>query len=164
MSNIVSARYADADRRTIAATCTDGSTMLVPAAQSNRHYRRIVHGDPDTGVAAIEIASFQRWSDLADARAALAAEVKAEAGRRIVDVMPEWKQRNAIAHAVALIRKVQLGGVLTADESASEAGYAAVWSRVSELRAASDRKEAEIAKLADLGAAETYAVEAGWPA
>jgi hypothetical protein len=66
--------------------------------------------------------------------------VKAEAQRRIVAFVPEWKQRSLIAQAAILAEKGRANW--TADELAAWNAGSAVWGRVAVLRAASDALEA----------------------
>ncbi len=66
--------------------------------------------------------------------------VKREAHRRIVAVVPEWKQRNLTAQATLLAEKGR--SAWTADELRDwNAGFA-IWSQVAAIRAASDAIEA----------------------
>lgn len=67
------------------------------------------------------------------------AGIKAEAHRRIVAFVPEWKQRNLLAQATLLIEKGR-GNWTTTETAAWEAGEA-VWAQVEAIRAASDALE-----------------------
>ena len=69
-------------------------------------------------------------------------QVKAEAGRRILDVCPEWKQRNHIATDLTYTKIVQAGGSLTPEQEDSRAAIEAVWGAVQALRSKSDEIEA----------------------
>ena len=71
-----------------------------------------------------------------------AEQVKAEAGRRILDVCPEWKQRNHIATDLTYAKIVQAGGSLTPEQEESRAAIEAVWVTVQTLRSKSDEIEA----------------------
>ena len=155
MPDLMNLRWADAAHACLLAE-RDGASVAIPADAANPDYAAILEGG-------LDIAPFRRWRGLEEAKAALVSDVKAEASARILAVMPEWKQRNATAHGLALVRKVQLGGVLTTDEQAAEARYSAAWSAVSAIRQASDVKEGEIAALKHLDAAESYDVLTGWP-
>ncbi len=84
--------------------------------------------------------------DLADA---LCREAKIEAGRRIITLAPEWKQRNATARGVELTDKKASGGTLTADEQAEVDAMKALWVAISAIRAASDDLETTIAGMDD---------------
>ena len=66
--------------------------------------------------------------------------IKAEAYRRIVAIVPEWRQRNLLAQASLLAEKGR-DNWSTAETAAWEAGEA-VWSQVAAIRAASDVLEA----------------------
>lgn len=67
--------------------------------------------------------------------------VKAEAYRRIVAILPEWKQRNLTARAVELSMKVAGGSSLTIDEQAEWDAGSALWQRIKVIRAKSDEIE-----------------------
>ncbi|MBF0334119.1 MAG: hypothetical protein HQL40_10815 [Alphaproteobacteria bacterium] len=95
-----------------------------------------------------------------DLRAALLAEVKAEAARRILAAAPEWKQRNATARAVELIRKGE--GAWTPEEAAEAAAIDLLWSRVKMIRAASDEIEGALMEAAP-EALGSFDIGAGWP-
>ncbi|MBF0391295.1 MAG: hypothetical protein HQL38_01320 [Alphaproteobacteria bacterium] len=95
-----------------------------------------------------------------DLRAALLAAVKAEAARRILATAPEWKQRNATARAVELIRKGE--SAWTPDEVAESAAIDLLWSRVKAIRAASDHMEAGLVAAAP-EALGSFDIGAGWP-
>jgi len=101
---------------------------------------------------------------VADRPAALAAwkdrlvsETKAEANRRIVAILPEWKQRNYTARAV---EKLAAGEVGDDEWNAMNAA----WTAIKAIRVASDGIEAEIAALTDEQAGQ-YDVAASnlWP-
>jgi hypothetical protein len=128
----------------------------IPAVPGNRDYDDLI-------ASGAEVDRYRRWETLETAQAALTAAVKAEASARILAFMPDWKQRNATAHGLAMVRKVQLGEELTADEIAAEDAYQAAWGYISSVRAASNVKEASIAALADLDAAEAFDLATGWP-
>ena len=69
-------------------------------------------------------------------------EVKAEAGRRILDVCPEWKQRNHIATDLTYTKIIQAGGSLTSEQEEKRAAIESVWVAVQTLRFKSDEIEA----------------------
>lgn len=73
--------------------------------------------------------------------AEMVAGVKAEAQRRILEILPEWKQRNLTARAAELAIK----GVSnwTAEETSEYEAGQAVWDRIKAIRAASDALEAQ---------------------
>jgi hypothetical protein len=74
------------------------------------------------------------------ARAAQVARVKAEASRRILEVVPEWKQRNLTAQAAQLAEKGRANW--TAEDLAAWNAGMAIWAQVAAVRAASDAIEA----------------------
>ncbi|MDG4650125.1 hypothetical protein P6F26_16880 [Roseibacterium sp. SDUM158017] len=81
-------------------------------------------------------------------------EVKAEAHRRIVAIVPEWKQRNLIAQASRLAEKGRANW--TAGELAAWDAGEAIWMQVSAIRTASDVIEAMDPIPADITAAELW--------
>jgi len=68
-------------------------------------------------------------------------EVKAEAGRRILDICPEWKQRNHIATDLTYAKIIQAGGSLTAEQEESRAAIESVWASVQGIRSKSNEIE-----------------------
>lgn len=66
--------------------------------------------------------------------------VKAEAGRRILAICPEWKQRNLTAQAAQLAKKGEANW--TTEEAAAWAAGEALWGQIAAIRAASDVIEA----------------------
>jgi hypothetical protein len=68
-------------------------------------------------------------------------EVKIEAGRRILEVCPEWKQRNHIATDLTYAKIIQAGGSLTAEQEESRAAIESVWAAVQTLRYKSNEIE-----------------------
>ena len=66
-------------------------------------------------------------------------DVKAEAYRRIVEVLPEWKQRNLTAQAAVLAEKGRANWS-SAELAAWDAG-SALWAEVQSIRNASDALE-----------------------
>ncbi len=69
-----------------------------------------------------------------------AEDVKAEAGRRIIGVLPEWKQRNLTAQAAILAEKGRPNW--TAEELAAWDAGRQLWGQVALVRQASDVLEA----------------------
>jgi len=69
-------------------------------------------------------------------------EVKAEAGRRIVSLIPEWKQRNLTARAALLAIKGQANW--TQAEADEFAVGALLWDAVTNLRTASNLLESNL--------------------
>ncbi|MBF0307807.1 MAG: hypothetical protein HQL41_19500 [Alphaproteobacteria bacterium] len=96
-------------------------------------------------------------------RAAMGARVKEEAGRRILALAPDWKQRNATARAVELILKGE--SAWTPDEAAEAAEAAAIdalWNHVKSVRDASDAIERAINEAGD-DDLPGLDLTAGWP-
>ena len=88
------------------------------------------------------------FDPLADQQVKKAAEAKEEASRRIVAIVPEWKQVNLAARAAEL-SKLRAERAWTAEEAAEWDAGQAIWDQVKALRRASDRIEADIAAAMD---------------
>lgn len=67
-------------------------------------------------------------------------QVKAEAERRIIAIVPAWKQRNLTAQATILAKIGEANW--TPEQAAAWAAGEAIWSAVAAIRAASDVIEA----------------------
>ncbi|MES0811289.1 hypothetical protein ABLO27_17520 [Roseibium sp. SCPC15] len=80
--------------------------------------------------------------------------IKAEAARRILEVAPEWYQRNLTARAAEL----SLKGVdnWTAEEQAEVAEGQAIWDKIKGIRAASNALEAMDPRPFDFATNEAY--------
>lgn len=76
------------------------------------------------------------YDDAADAKEKLSPRIKEECERRILEVMPEWRQRNTIAD-------------LTSDDADTKAAAVTAWAQVTTLRAKSDEIEASILSMSD---------------
>lgn len=63
-------------------------------------------------------------------------QIKREAGRRIIAIAPEWRQRNLLAQAAILAAKGRANW--TAEEQAAWGAGEALWGRIAAIRAASD--------------------------
>ena len=84
-------------------------------------------------------------------------ETKAEANRRILAILPEWKQRNYTARAV---EKVASGEVGDDEWNAMQTA----WRQIKAIRIASDAIEAEIYALTDAEAgAFSPSISSHWP-
>ena len=81
--------------------------------------------------------------------------VKAEAGRRIVAICPEWKQRNLTAQAAQLAKKGEANW--TPEETAAWAAGEVIWNQIAAIRAASDVIEAMDPIPVD------YSLDTYWP-
>ncbi len=77
-----------------------------------------------------------RFLDAEEAQTLLTPHVKAECERRILAIMPEWRQRNTIAD-------------LSSDNADTKAAAATEWAKVTALRTKSDEIEASIASMTD---------------
>ena len=77
-----------------------------------------------------------RFLDADEAQTLLTPHVKAECERRILELMPAWKQRYVIAD-------------LWSDDAAIEAAAAVEWAKVTALRTKSNEIEASIATMTD---------------
>lgn len=82
-------------------------------------------------------------------RAQKISEVKAEAQKRILAIIPQWKQADLTARAVELIIKMTMGGTLTLVEKDEMAAGFELWSQVKAIRSASDLIEQDIAASTD---------------
>lgn len=87
---------------------------------------------------------------LATRQASARAATKAEAQRRILAVIPQWKQANLTARGVELNTKVISGGTLTIAEQAELAAGFALWSKAKAIRTSSDLIELDIAASTNL--------------
>ena len=76
------------------------------------------------------------YHDAAEAQTLLTPHVKAECERRILAIMPEWRQRNTIAD-------------LSSDNADTKAAAATEWSKITALRTKSNEIEASIASMSD---------------
>lgn len=69
-------------------------------------------------------------------------EVKEEARRRILDLVPEWKQVNLTARAVELQDIYRVNGAWTTEEQAEHDALVAAWAEIKAIRTKSDEIEA----------------------
>ncbi|MDG1416115.1 MAG: hypothetical protein P8R39_12240 [Alphaproteobacteria bacterium] len=76
------------------------------------------------------------YIDAADAQEKLTPNVKAEAAKRILAIMPEWRQRNVIAD-------------LSSDNADTKAAAVTAWAAVTAIRTKSNEVEASIASMSD---------------
>lgn len=76
------------------------------------------------------------YFDAADAKERLSPRIKEECERRILAIMPSWKQRNTIAD-------------LTSDNAETRAAAAVEWAKVTALRTKSNEIEASILSMSD---------------
>ncbi len=90
----------------------------------------------------------------AEIDAALIRQIKAEAYRRIVAILPEWKQRNLTVRAVVLTEKGRVNW--TAEELAEWDAGMALWQQVQAIRDASNTLEAMSPIPDDFATNEVY--------
>ncbi len=76
------------------------------------------------------------YADAAEAQEKLTPHVKAEAGRRILAIMPEWRQRNVIAD-------------LSSSNSDTKTAAETEWAKVTAIRTKSNEIEASIGSMSD---------------
>lgn len=76
------------------------------------------------------------YADKNDAKEKLSPRIKEECERRILAIMPSWKQRNVIAD-------------LSSENADTKAAAAAEWTKVTALRTKSDQVEASILSMSD---------------
>lgn len=105
------------------------------------------------------------WSEagIESLRACRIAEVKAEAGRRILALYPTWKQANMNMRATELV-DVRLDRELTTEESAERLAMLSAAAWIKDVRAASDAIEAALPNDAEGLCAFVAATADGWPA
>jgi hypothetical protein len=82
-------------------------------------------------------------------RADVVTRIKAEAGRRILMRLPDWKQRNYLARSLELTRKEQAGTKLTWQEAREIMFIEGEWAWAKSTRLASDVAEQEAARMSD---------------
>ena len=76
------------------------------------------------------------YADKNDAKEKLSPRIKEECERRILELMPDWRQRNTIAE-------------LSSDNAETKAAAATAWAQVTALRTKSDQIEASILSMTD---------------
>lgn len=91
------------------------------------------------------------------------AEVKAEAGRRILALYPTWKQANMNMRATELV-DIRLDRELTMEETAERDALLAAAAWIKDVRAASDAIEAALPDDAEGLCAFVASAADGWPA
>ena len=93
------------------------------------------------------------------------AQAKEEAYRRIIDILPEWKQRNYTAKSVELTEKKVDGLTLTEDELNSLAAIKIKWASIQQIRTASDNIEIEVDNISNIEFIEAYGIQNNvlWP-
>jgi hypothetical protein len=81
--------------------------------------------------------------------------IKAEAGRRIIEIAEEWKQRNLIAQATLLLAKGPANW--SEDDIAAWTAGELIWTQIAQIRAKSDELEAQGCTLDELADDATWA-------
>jgi hypothetical protein len=130
-------------------------SLLYRKADGGLHRRTMTPDDDLSELPAAALAEIEgHWAALDAAewerlvRPALspptALDVKAEAGRRILQIAPDWKQRNLTARGVELVLALVKNKPWTAEEAAEAQAIQAVWDRIKAVRAASDGLEAAL--------------------
>lgn len=124
-------QYKNKAKTIICATRDDGS-MLIIEPDNAELWTRATSG---------QLGLIEAYApDLVAERALSVAGIKKEAARRILAILPEWKQRNLTAQAAVLSEKGRANWT-DAEADAWDAG-AAIWAEVSGIRAASNDLEA----------------------
>jgi hypothetical protein len=80
------------------------------------------------------------WPELPAVNITINDLVKAEAARRILEICPEWKQRNLTAQAAILAKKGEANW--TPEEQAAWGAGEEIWAQIAAIRAKSDALEA----------------------
>lgn len=103
---------------------------------------RMVRDDNDAGNIVNLIQLRMDYTNLSgtNSEAKRIAAIKAEAGRIIEAVLPDWKQRNALARMVEL-SNAQQSREMTTEEQAEIDGINHIWSWIKLIRAASNAAE-----------------------
>ena len=78
----------------------------------------------------------------AEQNASRISEIKVLTQQKIYSFLPQWKQANLTARGLQLTKKLATGGTLTIAESTEVAEIEAMWTRVENIRAASNTAEA----------------------
>ena len=110
--------------------------------------KKMVNGEM-VDMTAEEIAARQAEEAENEAKKATVQQIKDEAGRRIQEIFPDWKQRNMVALGVTLV-EAKLVGPLSAELQAQERQLKAAWAWVGAVRAASGVMELDPPKRAEL--------------
>lgn len=77
-------------------------------------------------------------------------DTKAEARKRIIAIIPEWKQSNLNARMNELNKKVAIdSGTLTTEEQAEVTAMEAIWAQAKAIRVNSDALELSIAGMTE---------------
>lgn len=116
--------------------------------------------DNDAAVQAI----IDSYDPLPPYRAEKIEEIKKEANRRILQIAPEWKQRNILARMTELV-DARSGRALTDSEQTEMDSAKSLWADIQNVRQASDDIEAEIVAMTDWTAVRSIDIlnHPSWP-
>ena len=108
--------------------------MSIPMDEGNRHYKEYLEwvsegNTPDPEFSDVEIESER------------VADIKQIANQQILELMPEWRQRNSIARMLELISKAVDLSVLTLPEQDEIAASTAEWDVIKTIRETSNNAE-----------------------
>ena len=85
-------------------------------------------------------------------------QAKEEAYKRIIAILPEWKQRNYTAKGLELTEKKADGIALSETELGILDAIKTIWSLIEQVRTASDNIEAELGNIGDIQEIEAYEI------
>lgn len=71
-----------------------------------------------------------------------ASQIKQDAQNLIIQIAPEWKQRNMIAYSVEMLEKMMQGYKPTEEDIAKMNIIRSTWATIQQIRTISDKKEA----------------------
>lgn len=156
---------------------SEWADTLDPADLAEREVALITHIDAPAGVRVLgpdigddEGVPIRTWrteplssDEIEGLRAARVGDVKAEAGRRILERFPTWKQANMNMRATELV-DARVDRALSEDEEAERQALLAASAWIKEVRTASDAIEAALPADAEGLCAFDAAAADGWPA
>lgn len=123
-----------------------GPPLVAPAAPES-DFPKAVGGvlvDMEADEIEARVAEEGAWTAALTDR--LKAQVKDEASRRILSILPDWKQRNLTARAAELA-KILNDRAWSADEAAEWAAGQIAWDSIKAVRAASNAIEAGLDEM-----------------
>lgn len=145
-------------------TCYDKNTKaevtISEIGEMPQHLTELVPGEFDVW----EDGSSSWIADLPGAKSKGIFDAKTEAQRRIILIVPEWKQRNLLARSSELLER-KLDNLITSEEEAELLDIKAIWGQITAIRSASDNIEAEINTKTSVDAVQNYDVQnsSAWP-
>ena len=137
--NIQSIKYGNEEGNMLNVTLDDGSSVFVPWP-TDTYIQEHVQKWLDAGNTP------EPFMDAAELEAKRVTAIKMEAGRRIIEIMPEWKQRNLLARMVELLNKE----TMTAEEQTEADAAQAAWDSIKAIRETSDTAETNGTALEDI--------------